>query len=46
MGIIAFVIGIAVIIFNLSLYEASFGKLWPSIILVIGMIFFIAYFIT
>jgi hypothetical protein len=45
-GIVALVIGVLVIVFNLTVYDTSFKKLWPSIILLIGMVFFLAYFVT
>ena len=46
MGIILIVISIAVLYFNLKKVEGSFGKLWPSFVLLVGMFFYIFYFST
>jgi hypothetical protein len=46
MGIILIVISIAVLYFNLKKAEGSFGKLWPSFLLLVGMFFYIFYFST
>lgn len=45
-GIGTLVIGIAMLFFNLSMFTASFGKLWPALLLFLGMILFIYYFST
>lgn len=45
-GIGALVIGIAMLFFNLSMFTASFSKLWPALPLFVGMILFIYYFST
>lgn len=45
-GIAALVVGIAMLFFNLRLFTASFGKLWPALLLFAGMILFVYYFST
>lgn len=46
MGIFLILISIAVLYFNLSFFKGSFKKLWPSGILLFGVIFYIYYFST
>ena len=45
-GIAALVVGIAMLFFNLRMFTASFGKLWPALLLFIGMILLVYYFST
>ena len=45
-GIITIIISIAVLIVNLSLIENDFAKLWPTLLLLLGVILYIAYFST
>jgi hypothetical protein len=45
-GIIIVVISIVVLYINLKLFEASFGKLWPALLLLLGLILYIIYFAT
>jgi len=45
-GIIIIIISIVVLIVNLKLFEEDFGKLWPSLLLLVGIILYIFYFIT
>lgn len=46
LGILIIVIGIIEIYFNLKNNKASFNRLWPSIVLIIGLFFYIFYFST
>jgi hypothetical protein len=43
-GIIIILIGIFVLWVNLKLFEGSFGKLWPALLLLIGVFLYILYF--
>ena len=45
-GIITIIISIAVLIVNLSIIENDFAKLWPTLLLLLGVILYIAYFAT
>ncbi len=45
-GLILIVVSIAVIFFNLKNFKGSFNKLWPSILLLVGLIFYVLYFST
>lgn len=45
-GIITIIISIAVLIVNLSLIENDFAKLWPTLLLLLGVILYIVYFTT
>ena len=45
-GIITIVISIVVLIVNLSLIENDFAKLWPTLLLLLGVILYIIFFIT
>jgi uncharacterized membrane protein HdeD (DUF308 family) len=45
-GALALVIGLVVFSFNLSLFGATFEKLWPAIPLVVGILLFMFYFAT
>jgi uncharacterized membrane protein HdeD (DUF308 family) len=45
-GIIIIIVSIFVLYFNLKMFEGSFGKLWPAILLLVGVVFYIAYFST
>ena len=44
MGIILIIISIAILYFNLKKVEGSFGKLWPTFVLLVGIFFYIFYF--
>lgn len=46
MGIALIVISIAVIYFNLKIFEGGFNKVWPAILLLVGVILYIFYFST
>ena len=46
LGILIIIIGIVEIYFNLKSNKAGFSKLWPSILLIIGLFFYIFYFST
>ena len=46
LGIILLIVSIAVLYFNLKKVEGSFSKLWPSLILLVGVFFYIFYFST
>jgi hypothetical protein len=43
-GIVITIISIVVLYFNLRLHEGSFGKLWPALVLLLGVILYIVYF--
>jgi peptidoglycan/LPS O-acetylase OafA/YrhL len=45
-GIALIVISIAVIFFNLKVFEGGFNKVWPAILLLVGIILYIFYFST
>ncbi len=45
-GIAIIVISIAAIYLNLIIFEESFKKLWPALILLVGMILYLYYFST
>jgi drug/metabolite transporter (DMT)-like permease len=45
-GIITIIISIIVLIVNLKLFEEDFGKLWPTLLLLLGVILYIFYFAT
>jgi hypothetical protein len=45
-GIIIIIVSILVLYFNLTMFEGSFGKLWPAILLLLGVVLYIAYFAT
>ena len=45
-GIILIIISIAVLYFNLKVFEGGFKKVWPAILLVVGVILFVFYFST
>ncbi len=45
-GIALIVISIFVVYFNLQFFEGSFKKLWPAILLLLGMFFYLYYFST
>ena len=45
-GILIIIVGIVEIYFNLKSNKAEFNKLWPSILLLIGLFFYIFYFST
>jgi peptidoglycan/LPS O-acetylase OafA/YrhL len=45
-GIIIIIISIIVLIVNLKLFEEDFGKLWPTLFLLLGVILYIFYFAT
>jgi peptidoglycan/LPS O-acetylase OafA/YrhL len=45
-GIITIIISLAVLVVNLSLIENDFSKLWPALLLLLGLIFYIIFFIT
>ena len=45
-GIITIIISIIVLIVNLKLFEEDFGKLWPTLLLLMGVILYIFYFAT
>ncbi len=46
LGILLIIISIALIYFNLKNFKGSFNKLWPSILLLFGLIFYVLYFST
>ncbi len=45
-GVTLIVISIAVIFFNLKVFEGGFNKVWPAILLLAGVILYIFYFST
>jgi uncharacterized membrane protein HdeD (DUF308 family) len=45
-GIIIIIVSFFVLYFNLKTFEGSFGKLWPAILLLLGVVLYIAYFST
>ena len=45
-GILLVIVGIIVIYFNLKSFKAEFNKLWPSILLLFGLFFYVYYFST
>jgi hypothetical protein len=45
-GIITIIISLAVLVVNLSLIENEFSNLWPALLLLLGLIFYIIFFIT
>ena len=45
-GIILVVVSIVVLYFNLKMFKGSFGKLWPAILLLLGVVLYITYFAT
>ena len=46
LGIVLLIVSIAILYFNLKNVEGSFGKLWPSLLLLVGVFFYIFYFST
>jgi len=46
MGIIIIAVSVVVMFFNLKSFEGSFKNLWPAIVLLFGLIFYIYYFST
>ena len=46
MGIVLIVISIVLLYLNLKKTEGGFGRLWPSLVLLAGMFFYIFYFTT
>jgi hypothetical protein len=45
-GIIVIIVSIAVLVVNLTLVENDFSKLWPTLLLLLGVILYIIYFAT
>jgi hypothetical protein len=45
-GIALIIISIAVIFFNLKVFEGGLSKVWPAILLLVGVILYIFYFST
>jgi len=45
-SIVLVIISFTVLYFNLSMFKGSFNKLWPALILLLGMILYIYYFST
>jgi len=45
-GIIIIIISILVLYFNLKIFKGSFGKLWPALLLLLGVVLYITYFVT
>ena len=45
-GIALIIVSIAVIFFNLKVFEGGFNKVWPAILLIVGVILYIFYFST
>ncbi|UCB44949.1 MAG: hypothetical protein JSV25_12125 [Spirochaetota bacterium] len=46
LGIVLLIVSIAILYFNLKKVEGSFGKLWPSLVLLVGVFFYFFYFST
>ena len=45
-GIIIIIVSLAVLVVNLALVENDFSKLWPTLLLLIGVLLYIIYFAT
>jgi len=45
-GIFLVIVGIIAIYFNLKSFKAGFNKLWPSLLLLFGLYFYVYYFST
>lgn len=45
-GALLLIVSIFVIIFNLRFFSASFGNLWPALLLLLGIFFYLYYFST
>lgn len=45
-GAVLLIVSIFVTIFNLRFFSASFGNLWPALLLLVGIFFYLYYFST
>jgi peptidoglycan/LPS O-acetylase OafA/YrhL len=46
LGIVLIIVSIVILYFNLKKVEGNFSKLWPSLVLLFGVFFYIFYFST